>query len=408
MKTDVQTAIIGGGIVGASVLYWLAKLGHTDTVLIERRELTSGSTWHAAGNTTYFGPYPAMTRLFAGSIRTYQQAEAESGQSIGFHQTGSLRVAATPRELEQFHAFIPRYQELGIPYHIRTPEQVAELHPLADVSRIFGAAHTPTDGHVDPTGATQACAQAARRMGAAIERQRPVTELYKTDNRWVISTEKGTITAQNVVMAASFWSRELLAPLGLNVPLYATQHHELITEPIPELVGREDEIPALRDSYASCNIRQEGQGLLIGIYETEPKFWALDGIPKDFAEDLFPPETDRLLPHLERVMERVPGFGEAGIKTINNGPFCFTPDGLPMLGPMPDHAGLWMASGFNVGFGTGGGGAEYLAHWIVNGRPNFDLPSVEASRFGNDISQQQATDAIRGVYARGYTLPDQI
>jgi glycine/D-amino acid oxidase-like deaminating enzyme len=288
MQTDVQTAIIGGGIVGASVLYWLAKLGHTDTVLIERRELTSGSTWHAAGNTTYFGPYPAMTRLFAGSIRTYQQAEAESGQSIGFHQTGSLRVAATPRELEQFHAFSPRYQDLGIPYHIRTPEQVAELHPLVDVSAIYGAAHTPTDGHVDPTGATQACAQAARKLGASIERHRPVTELYKRDNIWVIATEKGEITAQNVVMAASFWSRELLAPLGLNVQLYATQHHELITEPIPELAGRKGEIPALRDSYASCNIRQEGQGLLVGIYETEPKFWALDGIPKEFAEDLFP------------------------------------------------------------------------------------------------------------------------
>jgi dimethylglycine dehydrogenase len=408
MSTDVQTAIIGGGIVGASVLYWLAKLGMTDTVLIERRELTSGSTWHAAGNTTYFGPYPAMTSLFAGSIRTYQMAEAESDQSIGFHQTGSLRLAATEKELAQFHSFTERYRQLEIPYHIRTPAEVADLHPLIDTSAIFGAAHTPTDGHVDPTGATNACASAARKLGAAIERHRPVTALRRQQDHWVIETIKGPITAQNIVMAASFWTRELLEPLGLSVPLNATQHHELITEPVAELQGRDGELPAMRDSYASCNIRQEGQGLLVGIYESEPKFWALDGIPKDFSEDLFPPELDRLMFHLDRVMERVPAFAGAGIKTVNNGPFCFTPDGLPMLGPMPDQEGLWMASGFNVGIGTGGGAGEYLAHWIVNGKPHFDLPAVHADRFGNDMTTEQATQAIQSVYARGYTLPDHI
>ena len=408
MKPDVQTAIIGGGIVGASVLYWLAKLGQTDTVLVERRELTSGSTWHAAGNTTYFGPYPAMTRLFAGSIRTYQQAEADSGQSIGFHQTGSLRLAATQRELEQFHSFAPRYAELDIPFHVRTPSEVAALHPLIDTSAIYGAAHTPTDGHVDPTGATQACAQAARKMGASVERQRPVNAVYKSGAHWVLETENGPITAQNVVVAASFWARELLQPLGLNLPLFATQHHELIFETIAELALRNGEVPAMRDSYASCNVRQEGSGALVGIYESEPKFWALDGIPKDFAEELFPPEIDRLMPHLERVLERMPILAQTGIKTINNGPFCFTPDGLPMLGPMPGHAGLWMATGFNVGIGTGGGGAEFLAHWMVHGRPHFDLPAVHADRFGNEMTVDQATNAIRSVYARGYRLPDTI
>lgn len=408
MQTDVETAVIGGGIVGASVLYWLAKLGMTDTVLIERRELTSGSTWHAAGNTTYFGPYPAMIRLFAGSIRTYQTAEAESDHSIGFHQTGSLRLAATEKELAQFHSFKDTYADLGIPYHIRTPSEVTALHPYLDTSAIYGAAHTPTDGHVDPTGATYACANAARAMGAAIERHRPITGLKPTANHWVVETEKGAITAKNVVIAASFWARELLAPLGINVPLYATQHHELITEPLAGLDTRDTELPAVRDSYASCNVRQEGQGLLVGIYESEPKFWGLDGIPKDFAEDLFPPEVDRLMPHLERVIERMPAFGELGIKTVNNGPFCFTPDGLPMLGPLPDHSGLWMASGFNVGIGTGGGSGEYLAYWMVNGQPHIDLPAVHADRFGNDISQAQAITAIQSVYARGYTLPDAI
>jgi len=336
MNSDVQVAVIGGGIVGASVLYWLAKMGWTDSILLERRELTSGSTWHAAGNTTYFGPYPAMTRLFAGSIRTYLQAEQESGHSVSFHQTGSLRLAATERELRLFHEYKPRYQELGIPFHVRTPEEVAGLHPLIDISNIFGAAQ------------------------------------------------------------------------GINVPLYATQHQEMITESIPTLESLEHEVPAWRDSYVSCSVRQEGKGVLAGVYEAEPKFWALDGIPKDFKEELFPSELDRITPHLEKLIERMPSFGEAGIKVVNNGPMCWTPDGLPMLGPIPDHEGLWLAAGFNVGIGTGGGSAEFLSAWMTTGKPPFELDIVHADRFGNDMSTETALDSIKKVYAVGYELPDSI
>jgi len=408
MKSDVQVAIIGGGIVGASVLYWLAKMGWTDSVLLERRELTSGSTWHAAGNTTYFGPYPAMTRLFAGSIRTYQQAESESDQSISFHQTGGLRLAATKRELELFKVYASYYAQLGIPYHIRTPEEVAQLHPLIQTDQIFGAAHTPTDGHVDPTGATQALAKAARGFGAQIERHCPVTAVYRDDAAWMLETDKGNVRAQHVVVATSFWARELLAPLKLNVPLYATQHQEMITETIPELAAMDIEVPAWRDSYVSCSVRQEAHGVLAGVYESEPKFWALDGIPKDFKEELFPSELDRIMPHLERLIERMPSFGEAGIKITNNGPMCWTPDGLPMLGPVPEHEGLWLAAGFNVGIGTGGGSGEFLAHWITQGKPLFELDAVHADRFGNDMSTEDALKKIRAVYARGYQLPDRI
>ena len=408
MRTDVQVAVIGGGIVGVSVLYWLAKLGWTDTVLLERRELTSGSTWHAAGNTTYFGPYPKMTLLFAGSIRTYLQAQEESGQSVGFHETGSLRLAATQRELDLFHVYKPRFAQMGIPFHIRTPKEVSRLHPLIDAGDVFGAAHTPTDGHVDPTGATNALAAAARTMGAAVERHCPVETLKPDGGRWQLETSGGTITAQNVVVATSFWAREMLASLGLNLPLFATQHHEIITETVPEILALDAELPAMRDSYVSCNVRQERDGLLIGIYETAPEFWALDGIPKDFKEELLPPNLDRLMPHLERLMERMPIFAQAGIKVANNGPMCFTPDGLPMLGPIPEWSGLWLASGFNVGIGTGGGSAEFLAKWITSGRPPAGLEAVHADRFGNDMTAEAALDAIRKVYARGYHLPDSI
>ena len=408
MKTDVHVAVIGGGIVGVSVLYWLAKLGWTDTVLLERRELTSGSTWHAAGNTTYFGPYPRMTALFAGSIRTYLHAERESGQSVGFHQTGSLRLAATERELELFHVYAPRYESLGIPFHVRSREEVAALHPFIEVSGIHGAAHTPTDGHVDPTGATNALALAARQRGATIERYRPVNVIKQASGKWVLETPNGPVIAENVVVATSFWAREMLAPLGLNVPLYPTQHHEIITESLSEIDALDTELPSMRDSWVSCNVRQERDGLLIGIYEKEPEFWALDGIPPNFIEELLPPNLDRLIPHLERLMKRIPLFAEAGIKIANNGPMCFTPDGLPLIGPVPKMDGLWLAAGFNVGIGTGGGAAENLARWITTGKPPQGLEAIHADRFGNDMEKEAALASIKDVYARGYHLPESI
>lgn len=408
MKTDVQVAVIGGGIVGASVLYWLARMGWTDSVLLERRELTSGSTWHAAGNITYFGPYPKMTALFAGSIRTYLQAEAETGQSVGFHETGSLRLAATPRELELFHVYASRYEALGIPFHIRTPEEVAALHPFVDVNGIFGAAHTPTDGHVDPTGATMAVAKSAKDMGAAIQRQCPVSAISRSAKGWRLETANGTITAQNVVVATSFWAREMLAPLGRNLPLYPTQHHEIITEALPQVAALKTELPCIRDSWVSCNVRQERDGLLIGVYEKEPEFWALDGIQPDFKEELLAPNLDPLMPHLERLMERMPLFAEAGIKVANNGPMCLTPDGLPLIGPVPEMEGLWLAAGFNVGIGTGGGSAEILAKWMTSGQAPQGLDAIHADRFGNDMDRDTALASIRSVYARGYELPDTI
>jgi glycine/D-amino acid oxidase-like deaminating enzyme len=408
MKTDTQVVIIGGGIVGASLLYCLAKLGWTDTLLIERRELTSGSTWHAAGNTTYFGPYAQMTRLFAGSIRTYLNAEADSGESIGFHQTGSLRVATTPRERELFHQFESMYKDLQIPYHVVENSDINRLHPCVNTDGLFGAAHTPTDGHVDPTGTTNALAKAAQKLGASIQRQCPVEAIHHENGSWLVHTKNGKVRTLHVVMAASFWSRELLQPLGINIPLYATEHHELITESIPALAAMDHEVPAYRDSVASVSVRQEQDGLLAGVYESDPVFWALDGIPKDFKEELLPPNIDRLLPHLEKMMHRLPEFAEAGVKTINNGPMCWTPDGLPMLGPIGGTQGLWLASGFNVGIGTGGGSAEFLAHWMVNGKPHFELPIVHADRFGNDMTQEAALESIRACYRQGYRLPDTI
>ena len=349
-----------------------------------------------------------MTRLFAGSIRTYLQAEQDSGQSVGFHQTGSLRLATTPKERELFHQYEAMYQSLDIPYQVVDNEDIAALNPCVDINGLYGAAHTPTDGHVDPVGATNAVASAARAKGAVIKRHCPVHDLQRDGNIWILNTETGPIRAQHVVMAASFWTRELLLALGINTPLYATEHHEFITGSIAKLEAMDHEVPAIRDSDVSCSVRQEAKGVLFGIYETEPVFWSLDGIPKDFKEELLPPNTDRLTPHLEKLMQRMPAIADAGIKTINNGPMCWTPDGLPLLGPLAEHPGLWMASGFNVGIGTGGGSAEFLAHWMTQRKPPYELNAVHADRFGNDMSRDAAVESIKACYRRGYKLPDKI
>ena len=408
MIQETQVAVIGGGIVGCSVLYGLSQLGWTDAVLLERRQLTSGSTWHAAGNTTYFGPYAEMTRLFTSSIETYLAAEASTGQSVGFHQTGSLRLATSEAELAAYDALGPLYRDLGIPYHVITPKETKEIHPLLSTDGLYGAAHTPTDGHVDASGATHALAKAARQLGAEIKTNTPVVAIEKTAKGWQLTaeTETGieTIHAKHIVLAASFWTRELAEQLGLTLPLYALQHHEIITGPVTELALIQTELPTVRDPAAPANIRQERDGFLCGVYEQGPKFWGTDGIPKDFKEELLPPELDRLMPELERVIERIPAFDSAGIKAVNNGPICYTPDGLPLLGPVEGQDGLWLASGFTVGIGTGGGAGQFLAHWMVNGAPLYDLAAVYPSRYPRDLSKEQTMAQIKSTYERGYTL----
>jgi dimethylglycine dehydrogenase len=249
---------------------------------------------------------------------------------------------------------------------------------------------------------------AARAMGAEIRRHCPVEAMRLEKGNWILDTPEGSVTARHVVVATSFWAREMLAPLGINLPIFPTQHHEIITDDIPQIEALTTELPAMRDSYVSCNVRQERNGLLVGIYEKSPEFWALDGIPPDFKEELLPPNIERLMPHLERLMKRLPIFAEAGVKVVNNGPMCFTPDGLPLLGPVAGQDGLWLATGFNVGIGTGGGSAEFLAHWMTNGAPPAGLDVVHANRFECGLTKADALEAIRGVYAKGYHLPDAI
>ena len=404
MSTNVKVAVIGGGIVGCSVLAALAKLGWTDTLLIEKRDLTSGSTWHAAGNTTHFGPHAEMVRLFVDSIACYLDAEEETGQNVGFHKAGSLRLATTEAELAFFNSLTEQYKALDIAYKVVSNEEIKTLHPLLNTEAIYGAASTPDDGHVDAYGSTIALAKQATCRGAEIWRQSPVEKIESENGKWRLHTAKGEVVAEHVVIATSFWSREMLEPLGIHVPIYALQHHEIITAPVPEIEALDFELPAIRDSAVSCNVRQEGKGFLCGIYESNPEFWAVDGIPKDFAEELLPPNTERLEPFLLELIEKLPAFGEAGIMKANNGPICYTPDGCPLLGPVEGHDGLWLATGFNVGIGTGGGSGKYLANWITTGKEPYDLSIVHPNRFPNTVNRDEALASISKVYATAYQL----
>lgn len=409
MAERLKAAVIGGGIVGTSILYWLSKLGWKDIALFEKRNLTSGSTWHAAGNVTYFGHYPEITGLYVNSVKAYLAAQEESGQDVGFHPSGSIRLATTQAERNAYESLAPLYENLDADYRIVGNDEIAELHPLLNTSGLFGAAHTPGDGHVDPTGTTHALAKAAKQRGAEVRINSPVSEIRKTDFGWEFRAAGEIYEAQHLIVATSFWAREMLTPLGLNLPIYPIQHHEIVTDNVSELSNLDFELPTVRDPAAPANIRQERNGLLCGIYEKDPVFWATDGIPPDFKEELLAPDLDRLIdPYLMRVIERIPAFGEAGIKITNNGPICYTPDGVPLLGPVSGFEGLWLATGFSIGIGTGGGSAEYLARWMNDGEPPYPLPIVYPSRFPNNLSKEHCLAKATETYGNGYTMPESV
>lgn len=407
MSEPYDAIVVGGGIVGTAVLYCLARRGITNTLLLEKNELTSGSTWHAAGNCTHFGHNAEVTRLYVNSLKTYLEAETDSGQDIGFHKTGSLRLANTEAELAAYRSLEAAYQSLRIPYRVVDPGEIADLHPLISLEGVEGAAHTSDDGHVDPTSATMALARAARNRGATILTQRPVEAVSPSGGEfWELGCGDETFTTRRVIIAASFWSREMLLPIGIDLPVYAIEHHELITESHPSVASLGFELPTIRDPWIPGNIRQEGDGFLIGVYEKTPVAWNPHGIPPEFGQELLPPNIDRLMPHLDRCIQRFPLMGESGIKAVNNGPISFAPDGFPLLGPVSSHPGLWLATAFHIGIGTGGGAARFLCDWIIDGTPPYQLGVVHPDRFSQPIATDEAVDRVLSYYAAGYARPD--
>jgi dimethylglycine dehydrogenase len=375
-------------------------------VLVEANELTSGSTWHAAGLCTQFNSSYNLMGLLKYSLDLYKSLEAETGQAVDFHECGSLRLAMNQDRLDEYHHHRGIAEALDLPFDIVGRERAQELHPLADLSDVIGVAHLPSDGYVDPTGVTHALAKGAQNVGAEICRHTRVTAIEREGSHWRVATSKGDIRAEIVVNAGGQWAREIGRMVGVELPIVPLEHHFLITEQIAELGALDTELPVLRDPDASFYVREEGGGLLVGPFERDTKPWALDGIPEDFHSSLLPPDLERLEQVLEEAARRVPVFANAGIKSVVNGPDGYTPDGRCLMGPVPGLPDFHVLAGFSIfGIVFGGGAGRYAAEWIAQGQPSDNMWEVDVRRF-DDYASSSSYVASRAceVYGREYAI----
>lgn len=387
MTTEAQVLIIGGGVMGVSLMYHLTKAGWTDIVLTEKNDLTHGSTWHAAGLCTHFAHNPTIQELRATSVRLYRDIlPEETGDSCGFHRSGAIRITSNPDRMDEFAHVAGLSKFTGYELRLVTPDDIAALHPLARTDALLGGIHEPDDGHVDPSLATNAMAKAARARGAVILRQNPVRAIRRDGGHWLVDTASGPIRARHIVNAAGTWGWEVGRMMGLNIPSVPVLHQYLVTDTVPAVAERIaaglPELPVIRDPEESWYVRQERDGLILGPYEKEARPWSVDGVPPEFGADLLPPDLDRVEHIIMAAMTRIPALGTGGIKSVVNGPITFTPDANPLIGPAHDLPDAWLLTGSSMGVMEGGGAGWFLAHWMVHGAPPMDALAVDSRRFG--------------------------
>ncbi|XP_053557345.1 dimethylglycine dehydrogenase, mitochondrial [Bombina bombina] len=403
-KDTADTVIIGGGCVGVSLAYHLAKAGVKDVVLLEKSELTAGSTWHAAGLTTYFHPGINLKKIHYYSIKLYEDLEEETGQAVGFHQPGSIRIASTPARADEFKYQMTRARWHQNPQYLIGPEKVQELFPLLNMDRILSGLYNPGDGHIDPYSLTMALAAGARKYGAQLYFPAEVTKLTpRNDGTWDIDTPQGTIHAKRIVNATGFWAREVGKLIGLEHPLIPVHHQYVVTATVPEVKALKKELPVLRDLEGSYYLRQERDGLLFGPYESPEKMklqdsWVTEGVPPGFGKELFESDLDRIMEHVEAAMEMVPVLKKADIINIVSGPITYTPDILPMVGPHQGVQNYWVAVGFGYGIIHAGGIGKFLSDWIIEGEPPFDLIELDPNRYGKWTTTQYTALKARESY----------
>ena len=405
MKSHVRVVVIGGGVVGCSVLYHLTKLGWRDVLLIERSELTSGSTWHAAGGFHTLNADTNMAALQGYTIRLYNELEQISGQACGLHHVGGLTLATTPERLDYLKAARAKHRYMGLETEIVGPNEIRKLSPITNVEGVLGALYDPLDGHLDPSGTTHAYAKAARLQGAEISLRNRVLELKpQPDGSWEVVTEHGTVRAEHVVNAAGLWAREVGAMAGVYHPLHPMEHQYLVTDDIPDVYDRGAELPHVMDPTGESYLRQEGRGLVIGFYEQDCEPWAVNGTPWSFGHELLPDHLDRIGHSLEIAYDRFPVLAKAGIKRVINGPFTFAPDGNPLVGPMPGLRNYWAACAVMAGFSQGGGVGLTLAEWMVEGEPSRDVFAMDVARFGDYTTRSYTRAKVRENYQRRFAI----
>jgi dimethylglycine dehydrogenase len=405
MQTSARAVVIGGGVVGASTLYHLAKIGWTDTLLIEQSELAAGSTWHAAGGMHTFNGEANISRLQKYTIDLYREIEALSGQSCGLHPNGGLMLAATPGELDSLKLICSRARYLRMETEMITLEEARRLNPLIDTTHFIGALWRADGGHCDPSGTTHAYVKAARTLGASVERFTRVLSLsQRRDASWDVVTDKGTVHAEHVVNCAGLWARELGHMVGIELPVLAMQHHYLITEDIPELKGRDKEIVNTTDYAGEIYMRQERGGALIGTYEPHGVIWSPLKTPEDFSMQLLPDDFERLAPYFEVGFQHFPALGRVGIRKAINGPFTFAPDGNPLVGPVRGLRNYWVACAVMAGFSQGGGIGLVLSRWMAHNDPGQDIISMDVARFGAFATPKYTSLKVPENYSRRFRL----
>ena len=409
MKSHAKVVVVGGGVVGCSVLYHLAKFGWTDILLIERSELTSGSTWHAAGGMHTINGDPNVAKLQKYTVDLYKEIEQASGQDIGLHMTGGVMLAATEARFEWLKSIMGKGRYMGLDAELITPTEAHTLMPLLDPDKFVGALYDEVEGHLDPYGTTHAYAKAAKKLGADIQLHTKVEDLQQgTDGSWDVLTDHGTVNAEHVVNAAGLWAREVGRMTGLELPVLAMEHMYLITDDMPQVAefnartGKE--MLHAVDFDGELYLRQERGGMLMGTYEKDCRPWSPRNTPWDFGHELLEPDLERITGELEVGFSHFPAFNDAGIKQIINGPFTFSPDGNPLVGPVRGVKGLWSACAVMAGFSQGGGVGLALANWMIEGDPGFDVFAMDIARFGDYTSMAYTNAKVRENYSRRFSI----
>ncbi len=405
MRTHVQAVVIGGGVIGCSILYHLARAGWTDVVLLERDELTSGSTWHAAANIHGLHDNTNISRIQHYTMQLYRELEQETGQGCGVFQPGSLYLAQTEAREHQLRLQAAKARLYGMNFHEIGRDEAERLHPLVDFEGVRCIMYEPDGGNVDPSGVTAAYAAGARARGAEIHRFAPVTATEQMpDGTWLVRTEKGDIRADWVVNAAGLWGREVARMAGIELPLQPTEHQYFVTETIPEIAAMDRRLPSVADRDGEYYLRQEGQGLLVGAYERDVRLWAEEGTPGGFGHELFADDLERIEENMMRAIERVPAVGEAGIKRVINGPMIWSPDANVLFGPVPELSNYFCANGIIPGFSQSGGMGLMAAQWITEGEMRHDLFAWDVARFGAWAGPAFTRARVRDQYAHRFVI----
>ncbi len=414
MKSKARAVVIGGGVVGVSTLYHLAAKGWDDSILLERKSLTSGSTWHAAGLLPLFNMSYSVGQIHKYSVRFYQELQDETGMDVGFRKVSNIRLASTQDRMDEYLQYKGVADTIGVEVNVLSPQEIKDCWPLVSTENLIGAIQHPEDGYIQPADLTQAFAKGARDKGAKIEINTNVISIIRSPNdTWIVETDKGHIECEHVISCSGNFARKTGKMVGLDLPVIPVEHQYIVTEQHPLIKERKDknlpELGVLRDSDASWYMREEAGGLILGPYEQGAPACYVDGPDENSEYELFQEDLDRISDHIESAIFRVPIFGEVGVKKVYNGAIAYTPDGSPIIGPAWDLKNFWINEGHSFGVTAAGGAGWQLAEWIVNGNPTIDMLGVDPRRFGDYATKSYLIEKNEEAYANVFTVhyPDE-